>query len=123
MRLIQKHEVPHDTRVTYAIFVCGYRPQKEEKEQTWITVGGDRLDYQGEVSTKTEGLATIKLLLNSVIYLAGAIFMTADVKTSTSTHQLMIQSTCSYPSNSSKIKYEKNTMWMNLSTTDMFMFK
>ena len=42
-------------------------------------MGGNRLDYQGEVSTKTSGLKTIKLLLNSVVSLAGAKFMTADV--------------------------------------------
>ena len=80
MQFIQKHEVPYDKTVTYAIFGCDYRPQKEEKELTRITVGGDRLDYQGEVSTKTEGLTTIKLLLKSVISSAGARFMMADVK-------------------------------------------
>ena len=43
-------------------------------------MGGDRLDYQGEVSTKTAGLTTIKLLLNSLVSSAGEKFMTADVK-------------------------------------------
>ena len=80
MQFIQKNEVPNDNTVTYAIFVCDYRPQKEEKEQTRITVGGDKLEYQGEVSTKTAWLTTIKLLINSVISLAGARFMTIDVK-------------------------------------------
>ena len=28
MQLIQKHEVPHDKKVTYTRFVCDYRPQK-----------------------------------------------------------------------------------------------
>ena len=65
MKFIQKHEVPYNKKVTYARFVCDYRPQKEEKERTRINMGGDRIDYQGEVSTKTEGLTTIKLLLNS----------------------------------------------------------
>ena len=46
MQLIQKHEVPHDNTVTYARFVCDYRPQNKEKEKTQITVGGDRLEYQ-----------------------------------------------------------------------------
>ena len=80
MKFIQKHEVPYDKKVTYARFVCDYRPQKEEKERTRITIGGDRLDYQGEVSTKTAGLTTIKLLLNSAVSSAGAKFMTEDVK-------------------------------------------
>ena len=47
MQFIQKHEVSHEKRVTYARCVCDYIPQKEEKEETRITVGGDRLDYQG----------------------------------------------------------------------------
>ena len=80
MQFIQKHEVPYDKKVTYARFVCYYRPQKEEKKRTRITVGGDRLDYQGEVSTKTTGLTTIKLLLNSVVSSAGDKLMTAYLK-------------------------------------------
>ena len=80
MQLIQNYEVPNDKTVTYARFICDYRPQKEEKERTRITVRGDRLDYQGDVSTKTAGLSTIKLLLNSVISLEGARFMTADME-------------------------------------------
>ena len=43
-------------------------------------MGCDRLDYQGEVSTKTAGLITIKLLPNSVVSSAGGKFMTSDVK-------------------------------------------
>ena len=80
MKFIQKHEVPYNKKVTYALFVFDYIPQKSEKERTIITVGGDRLDYQGEVSTKTAGLTTIKLLLNSVISSIWAKFMTTDVK-------------------------------------------
>ena len=44
MEFIQKHEVPYDKKVTYARFICDYRLQKEEKERTRITVGGNRLD-------------------------------------------------------------------------------
>ena len=80
MQFMQKHEVPHDKTVTYTIFVCGYRPQNEKRERTRITVGYDRLYYQGYVSTKKTGLTTIKLLLNRVISLSGAIFKMADVK-------------------------------------------
>ena len=49
MQFIQKHEVPYKKKVTYTRFICDYRPQKEEKEITRITVGGDRLEYQGDV--------------------------------------------------------------------------
>ena len=80
MKFIQKHEVPYNKKATYARIVCDYRPQKEEKERTRITVGGNRLDCQGGGSTKTAGLTTIKLLLNSVVSSIWAKFMTADVK-------------------------------------------
>ena len=80
MKFIQKHEVPYDKKFTYVRFICDYRSQKEEKERTRITVGGDRIDYQGDVSTKTEELTTINLLLNSVVSSAGTKFMTANVK-------------------------------------------
>ena len=43
-------------------------------------MGGERLNYQGEVSTKNAGLTTINLLLNSVVSSTWANFMTADVK-------------------------------------------
>ena len=43
-------------------------------------MGGDRLEYQGGLSTKTSGLTTIKLLLNSVISSIWSKFMTAYVK-------------------------------------------
>ena len=49
MKFIQRHEVPYNKKVTYTRFVCDYRPQKEEKERTRITVGGNRLEYQGEM--------------------------------------------------------------------------
>ena len=53
------------------------KKRRKEPESLW---GGDRLNYQGEVSTKTEGLTNIKLLLNSVAPSIGAKFMTAKVK-------------------------------------------
>ena len=80
MKLIQNHEILYDKKVTYTRFVCDYRPQKEEKKITTITVRGDRIYYQEEVSPKTAGLTTIKILLNSVVSSAEEKFMTADVK-------------------------------------------
>jgi hypothetical protein len=45
-----------------------------------FTVGGDLIDYPGEVSTKMASLTTAKLLFNSVISTPGAKFMTMDIK-------------------------------------------
>jgi hypothetical protein len=67
MSFIRKTQVPKDRMVTYARFCCDYRPQKSERYQCRITVGGDRTDYEGDISTKTADLTTIKCLLNSVV--------------------------------------------------------
>ena len=80
MKFIHNHEVPYEKKITYARFVFDYRQQKEEKEIPRITVGVNRLDYQGEVSTKTARLITIKILLSSVVSSTWEKFMTEDVK-------------------------------------------
>ena len=53
---------------------------KEEKYRVHITVGGDKLDFCGDASSVTASLATVKLLLNSVVSTKGAKFTTADIK-------------------------------------------
>jgi hypothetical protein len=52
---IKKSDVPHDQQkdVTYGQFVCSIRPEKEEVHRTRFTVGGDRVNYPGEVATPT----------------------------------------------------------------------
>lgn len=59
--------VPKGRSVTYARFVCTLRPQKDEVERTRITVGGNLIDYPGEVTTRTADITTAKLLWNSVL--------------------------------------------------------
>jgi hypothetical protein len=43
-------------------------------------VGGGRVEYPGEVTTKTASIATAKMLFNSVVSTPGAKFMTMDIK-------------------------------------------
>jgi hypothetical protein len=43
-------------------------------------VGGDQIEYPGDKSTRTEGLTTAKILINSVISTKGASFMVVDIK-------------------------------------------
>ena len=45
-----------------------------------MTVGGDQIDYPGDVSTKTSDLVTAKILFNSVISTPNAKFMGIDIK-------------------------------------------
>jgi len=65
--------------VTYGQFVCMVRPEKAEKNQTEFVVGGDRINYPGEVATPTAEMLVAKLLFDSVISTEGACFMAMDI--------------------------------------------
>jgi hypothetical protein len=56
------------------------KENKSERERTRLTVGGNLIDYPGDVSTKTAGLTAVKMLLNSVVSTPDAKFMCMDVK-------------------------------------------
>jgi hypothetical protein len=76
---IHFHEKPKDKKATYGRVVCTVRPQKKEQNRTRITVGGNLIDYPGDVSTQTADLTTFKTHLNSVISTPGAKYMCMDV--------------------------------------------
>ena len=65
--------------VTYGKFVCNVRPEKKEQNRTRLVVGGNRINYPGDVSTPTADMLLAKILFNSVISTKGAKFMTADI--------------------------------------------
>ena len=44
-----------------------------------ITVGGDRINYPGEVGTPTADMLLVKLLFNSIVSTKGAKFMSLDI--------------------------------------------
>jgi hypothetical protein len=66
--------------VTYGSFVVVIKDHKEEEYRTILTVGGDKIDYQGEKSTRTAGLTIAKNLINSVISTLGSKFLVIDIK-------------------------------------------
>ena len=72
--------VPHGEVVTYGRIVVSYRPHKDEKERTRLTVGGNLIICLYDVSSPTAALTTAKLLFNSVISTPGARFVTFDLK-------------------------------------------
>ena len=43
------------------------RPQKEDPNQTQITIGGNRICYPGNMGTKTASLELVKLQINDVL--------------------------------------------------------
>jgi hypothetical protein len=55
------------------------RPEKEEINRVRITVGGNLLDYLGEISTEAASIETTKLLINSVLSTPGARLGTIDI--------------------------------------------
>jgi hypothetical protein len=66
---IQKDQVPINRRkdVMYGSFGCEIKPNKEEKDCTRLTAGGDRINYPEDVATPTADMTLVKILLNSVI--------------------------------------------------------
>jgi hypothetical protein len=45
-----------------------------------LTVGGDRLDYSGEVAASTANITTFKILINSTLFTEQAEMMMMDIK-------------------------------------------
>eukprot|EP00804_Cyclotella_cryptica_P013964 CCRYP_002495-RA/>CCRYP_002495-RA protein AED:0.17 eAED:0.08 QI:0/0/0/1/1/1/3/0/1003 len=72
--------IPKDRTVTYARIVVDYRPQKDDPNRVRITVGGNLINYPGELTTRTADLTTAKILWNSTISTPGARFACADIE-------------------------------------------
>ena len=81
IKFIFQHEVQTERLkdITYGQFVCTVRPEKAEPNRTRFTVGGDRINYPGEVATPTADMLVAKMLFNSVISTKDARFMTMDL--------------------------------------------
>ena len=69
IKFIRKRDVPSIQMkdVTYGQFVCCIRPEKAETHQTHFVVGGNRINYPGEIATPTAEMLVAKLLFTSVI--------------------------------------------------------
>ena len=77
---IARHQIPADRHATYVRIVTNYREQKADPYRVRSTVGGDRINFQGEVATKVADLVTVKCLLNSIISTKGAKATCIDIK-------------------------------------------
>ena len=71
---IGEEKIPRDRRkdVTYGRVVCDVQEGETEKKRTRLTVGGDRINYPGDIGTPTACLLKVKLLVNSVVSTEGA---------------------------------------------------
>ncbi len=80
IRFIPKAQMPNHKRATYARFVADIRPQKAEKHRVRMTIGGNLIEYEGDVSSPTGGLTTYKLHCNDIISTPGARCMNIDIE-------------------------------------------
>ena len=74
IKFVHKEKVPGKQikDVTHGQFMCMVRPGKAGKNRTRSTVGGDRINYPGKVTTPTAEMLVAKLLFNIVISTKGA---------------------------------------------------
>jgi hypothetical protein len=77
---IKLKNIPKDRKITYSKIVCDYKPHKKEKERVRLTVGGDILDYSGDVATSMADITTFKILINSTLSTEDAAMMMMDIK-------------------------------------------
>jgi hypothetical protein len=68
-----------DRKITYGKIVCDYKPHKKGKEHVRLTVGGDILDYSGNVTTSTADITTFKILINNTLSTKDAVMMMMDI--------------------------------------------
>jgi hypothetical protein len=80
MEFMYLHEMPKGAKITYARIVVADRPEKPNPRRVRLTIGGDRITYDGVTSTKAAELPTAKLFFNSVVSTPKAKFMTIDIK-------------------------------------------
>jgi hypothetical protein len=77
---IKLANTPKYRKITYGKIVCDYKPHKKEKERVRLTVGGDILDYSGDVATSTADITTFKILINSTLSTEDAAMMMMYIK-------------------------------------------
>ena len=64
----------------YCKIVAFIRPLKSEKNRVRVTIGGDRLEYEGNMSTTPATLTTVKTHLNSTMPTKEGKHMTEEIK-------------------------------------------
>jgi hypothetical protein len=82
MQFARKEQVPLDRRkdITYGSFSCNIKPNKEEKERTRLTAGGNCINYPDNVGTPTADMPLFKCMVKSIIATPGARCIMVDIK-------------------------------------------
>ncbi len=66
--------------ITYGKTVVTYQPEKDDPNQTRLTVGGNWIVHHGNVSTPAVKMMTVKMHLNSMILTNGVRYCTFHIK-------------------------------------------
>jgi hypothetical protein len=77
---VELTNIPKYRKITNSKIVCDYKPHKKEKQRSRLTVGGNRLDYCGDVATSTADITSFKILINSTLSTKYAVMMMMDIK-------------------------------------------
>jgi hypothetical protein len=80
MHFLDHRDLPAGHEATYLRIVAAIKMHKVETHRIRFTVGGNRIDYKGKVSTPTANLETIKILLNSTVSTLNAKMLTANIE-------------------------------------------
>ena len=80
IHFIHPSNKPTNRKATYLKIVAELKPHKAGKHRVRFTVGGNRIDYPGIVTTPTTEIQTVKLHLKSVISDVNASYLVADIK-------------------------------------------
>ena len=77
-----KKELQKNVKITYGNMVCDIRTTKQDVFRTRLTIGGDRLDYDGNSTSPEASLLETKLFINRTISDGkyGAKCITVDLK-------------------------------------------
>jgi hypothetical protein len=80
--VIPHSQIPQDRRkdVTYGRICVDHRPQKKEAKRTRLTVGGNLIDFPGNVSTPTADPTTAKLVINHSLSTTNAKYMCGGIE-------------------------------------------
>ena len=79
IHFIHPSDKPADLNAMYLKIVTELKRHKVEKHRVRFTVGGNRIDYPGIVTTSTTKMQTVKLHLNSVISDVNDSYLVADI--------------------------------------------
>jgi hypothetical protein len=118
---IPRKLVPKGKIITYGRFVVDIRPKKAKTHRVRLTVGGNLIQYPGDVSKRSADLTTSKCLWNSTISTEGAKYMCLDVKNFY--FRTPMESTCASLSNLSRNKSLMNTTYSRWSRMAMYILK